>query len=499
MSTSRTPAGTLILAVVSVFSQGCMQAPGYVPVGMPARPVYPWPVGPGGNAPPGLTPIGYPVTGNVPLTPVVPGGPLAPTVPVSQPKPADPPAGPNTAGNRPDNYREAWVAWPLPPVNRSFSAAISPGPGSPVAARVSMQAPVRGLERIPRSLPMTKPVRGRSYQFTSQLVDETPQFGERVSPIPATPSEDLRYRGGHTIPHLQFVNLYVGGDEAWEAADVKRIDTAISAAMSDQHLNNVMMQYFKNEPITSTALPSHPLTGYRPKVMTQADVEYCLQFLASQGYLDGYSLSTTVFNFLLPSGTVLTDDSERKGTSLAIQTGNGFSVGQDWQVTRLPQENGGDSETRLSAIPHAEENSSLEGLGGYHGSIRRNGVSIYYSVNTYSESRPDGFRNGIPVFAEPWKNVVATLYHELNEARTDPDVADAIRNASDPAAERFLGWTSDRGEECGDFPVEEVKQLSEVVREVPLADGSGTVPVQFQYSNAVHGPEGPIPQPHRLN
>jgi hypothetical protein len=37
------------------------------------------------------------------------------------------------------------------------------------------------------------------------------------------------------------------------------------------------------------------------------------------------------------------------------------------------------------------------------------------------------------------------------------------------------------------------------VREVPLADGSGTVPVQFQYSNAVHGPEGPIPEPHRLN
>jgi len=26
---------------------------------------------------------------------------------------------------------------------------------------------------------------------------------------------------------------------------------------------------------------------------------------------------------------------------------------------------------------------------------------------------------------------------------------------------------------------------------VPLTDGSGTVPVQFQYSDAVHGPEGP--------
>jgi len=39
--------------------------------------------------------------------------------------------------------------------------------------------------------------------------------------------------------------------------------------------------------------------------------------------------------------------------------------------------------------------------------------------------------NGIPVFDEPWKNVVATFYHELNEARTDADVEDAIRAGND--------------------------------------------------------------------
>ena len=49
------------------------------------------------------------------------------------------------------------------------------------------------------------------------------------------------------------------------------------------------------------------------------------------------------------------------------------------------------------------------------------------------------------------------------------------------------------------FPVDEAgNNLSLVFKEVPLADGSGTVPVQFQYSNAVHGPEGPIAQPHPL-
>jgi hypothetical protein len=57
------------------------------------------------------------------------------------------------------------------------------------------------------------------------------------------------------------------------------------------------------------------------------------------------------------------------------------------------------------------------------------------------------------VFDQPWKNVVATFYHELNEARTDPDVEDAIRAGNDPAAIKFLGWVSRKGEECGNFPV----------------------------------------------
>jgi hypothetical protein len=35
-----------------------------------------------------------------------------------------------------------------------------------------------------------------------------------------------------------------------------------------------------------------------------------------------------------------------------------------------------------------------------------------------------------------------------------------------------------------------------VMQEVSLTNGDRKVPVQFQYSNAVQGPEGPIPQPH---
>jgi hypothetical protein len=117
---------------------------------------------------------------------------------------------------------------------------------------------------------------------------------------------------------------------------------------------------------------------------------------------------------------------------------------------------------------------------------------VYYAVGVYSEVLAGGITNGIPAFDAPWKNVVATFYHELNEARTDPDVEEANRTGSI----NLVGWTSRSGEECGDFPVFEANPLSKVFQEVPLVDGGRTVPVQFQYSNAVHGPEGPIPAPH---
>ena len=126
------------------------------------------------------------------------------------------------------------------------------------------------------------------------------------------------------------------------------------------------------------------------------------------------------------------------------------------------------------------------------------GGRVYFAVGVYSQRFTNGATNGIPVFREPWKNVVATLYHQLTEARTDPNVEDAIRDSSDLNADRNLGWVSDSGLEIGDLPLRGNVPITSVVREVPLADGSGTVPVQLPYSNFVHGAEGPIPQPHPL-
>ena len=113
--------------------------------------------------------------------------------------------------------------------------------------------------------------------------------------------------------------------------------------------------------------------------------------------------------------------------------------------------------------------TSEKGLGGYHGSVNGH----YYAVAVYSEGT-----NGIVAFDEPWKNVCATLYHELQEVRTDPDVEDAARTGD----EHKLGWYSPRGGEIGDIPIA-TEPLHEVMREVPLADGSGTVPVQLMWSN----------------
>ena len=290
-----------------------------------------------------------------------------------------------------------------------------------------------------------------------------------------SPEQDLKFRGGKTIQDLNFINFYVAGQSAWDANEIQKIDTALSAAMSDTDLNNVMMQYFGNQPITSTFAGSRQLAGDAPAVVSQGDTEALVASLNDNRMLAGLDLSSTLVNLLLPPGTILTTDP---------------STSSEFVRTARVRDK--------RVMPHDDEASSLNGLGGYHGSVHVGGVAgaiIYYAVGVYSEALPDGSQNGIPVFNENWKNVVATFYHELNEARTDPDVEDAIRTGDTSV----LGWTSDTGEECGDFPVDEAGQggdLSLVFQEVPLTSGSGTVPVQFQYSNAVHGPEGPIEEPH---
>ena len=246
----------------------------------------------------------------------------------------------------------------------------------------------------------------------------------------------------------------------------------------------------------------------KPALVSRADIDGLVQKnVVASGLLNGFDPASTVFNFLLPRGVVLTTDggaqagaSDRSTdqptvtTVTTIRSGNTVTtvtVATSVAGTTVTPEGDGDGGSEGGPLGGDPDDaaSSLNGLGGYHGSVHVAGTVIYFAVGVFSETRPDGTENGIVAFDEPWKNVVATFYHELQEARTDPDVEDAIRTKN----LNFIGWNSNQGEEIGDLPVFEAFRagdLSEVFQEVPLKAG-GTAPVQFMYSNRVNGPEGP--------
>ena len=88
----------------------------------------------------------------------------------------------------------------------------------------------------------------------------------------ATARHDLIYHGGRTLSDLKFFNFFVGGAAGWAASDIKNINTALAAAMTDAHLNNVVQQYFHTA-ITSEFLGSSVLAGAPPSTVSQGDVE----------------------------------------------------------------------------------------------------------------------------------------------------------------------------------------------------------------------------------
>jgi hypothetical protein len=271
----------------------------------------------------------------------------------------------------------------------------------------------------------------------------------RVAAFPAQPDLNLQRYPGRIIESLTFTNVYLGGAAAWSRDDVAHIDGALAAAMSDLQLNNVLAQYYSDVVPTTAFAPSRILEGPLPDRVYRDTIEH----LVAATDLSGFDLSASVFCYFLPRGVVLVD-----GTS----------------------------------DEHGNQVDSEHGLGGYHGSIHADAGTVYYAVGAYSEGS-----NGIGFFPEGWKNTCAVFYHELCEARTDPDVEDAIRAGNAPNATDYLGWYSPRGGEIGDIPLEEAgANLAAVIVEVPLTDGGGTVPVQLMWSNAVSGPEGPIERKH---
>lgn len=265
--------------------------------------------------------------------------------------------------------------------------------------------------------------------------------------VSASPKDDLVFRGGKTLPQMGFQNIYLGRAKDFAKGDVETIDDAITRLMRDEQLKNIVQQYFPGKKLNYDVAASVILDENRKNEMDEPDVQNKIIDLFDRNLILGTDQDRTIFNLILAPDTVL-----KLGGS-----------------------------------------SSLNGLGGYHGSVHfsRNGQSrmLYYSANVYSAVR-SGKRNGIPFFSAPWKNVVCTLYHELIESQTDPDVGDAIRQND----RRFIGYNSNKGQEIGDQPLA-ANSLDRVFKEVLTLPGPKPMPVQFIYSNAVHGAEGPAEKP----
>jgi hypothetical protein len=299
----------------------------------------------------------------------------------------------------------------------------------------------------------------RRYAARSKVdAKQPPPEAEVIAPgFHARPALDLHDQGGKIIRDLIFTNFYVGGANSWDPQDMRNIDKKLSSAMSDIGLNNVLLQYFRGAAAISSAFhPSTVLPGPKPNSVSQPDVEQMLRKLSDAGTLNGFNdVGNTLFNFMLPRGTILTID----------------DGGGDQGPASRP---GGEVE---------EKASSLEGLGGFHGSVKIGQRTHYYAVGVFSEGA-----NGIVAFDHPWKNVVATFYHELVEARTDADVET-----------NQVAWVNNErpSEEIGDIPMTLAgANLGKIMKEVPMSDGSGLAPIQLMWSDAVHAPEGQIGSPH---
>jgi hypothetical protein len=288
----------------------------------------------------------------------------------------------------------------------------------------------------------------RHYRAAARRSGESMEREALAPGVSGSPKDDLIFRGGKTLPQMGFQNIYLGRASDFAPGDVESIDDAITRVTRDDQLKNIIQQYFPGKKLEYDVAPSVVLDENRRNEMDEPDVQNKIIDLFDRNLILATDHDRTIFNLVLPPDTIL----------------------------------------------KLEGSTSERGLGGYHGSVHfsRGGQTqtLYYSANVYSAIR-SGKRNGIPFFSTPWKNVVCTLYHELIESQTDPDVNDAILQGD----RRFIGFNSNRGgQEIGDQPIS-ANSLDRVFKEVLTLPGPRPTPVQFIYSNAVHGAEGPAEKP----
>jgi hypothetical protein len=106
-----------------------------------------------------------------------------------------------------------------------------------------MANPKKSVRFRPMNVAVAKGSKAEKAFLAKAALPEEALQPEVIAPgLQPTPKHNLIFHRGKTIQHLTYTNFFIGGQQAWQASDIKNIDRALAAALSDQQLNNVIVQ-----------------------------------------------------------------------------------------------------------------------------------------------------------------------------------------------------------------------------------------------------------------
>jgi len=74
----------------------------------------------------------------------------------------------------------------------------------------------------------------RHYRAVARRNEETIEREALAPGVTASPTDDLIFRGGKTLPQMGFQNIYLGRSSDFASGDVESIDDAITRLMRDE-------------------------------------------------------------------------------------------------------------------------------------------------------------------------------------------------------------------------------------------------------------------------
>jgi hypothetical protein len=130
---------------------------------------------------------------------------------------------------------------------------------------------------------------------------------------------------------MEYQNIYLGSDGSWKPSDIDNIDASIKLAMQDRRLNNVMVQYFPGATLSCDPRESFILDEAKPAVLDEPDVQDVVRRMFESNLLGKSHLDGTIFNLILPSGTVLKLGNSSSTNGLGGYHGSMHFQGSHWR------------------------------------------------------------------------------------------------------------------------------------------------------------------------